>query len=219
MLRTQLHGIKKGNQSIVVYIQKIKTIADSLAAIGEKVSDADLMMFVMNGLSSDYDMFVVSSQNRETPYTFGELKARLLSHEQFLVERRHRHTHVYDNQNTALYAKGNSTGYNNNRRNGNGNGGNFRNSQYQSGSGSANATNSQSNSHGNGRPYVEYSKLFYQICKKKGHLATRCFFRYHPPPTGASTNTSQAHYANADSGATFTNATFNTSTSTQQAFT
>ncbi|XP_026428256.1 uncharacterized protein LOC113324142 [Papaver somniferum] len=118
MLRAQLHGIKKGNQSVVVYLQNIKTITDSFAAIGAKVSNEDLMMFVMNGLSSDYDVFVISSQNRETPYTFGELKEKLLSHEQFLDERQHQHQNVYDEQNTiAMYARNNSNGSHLNGRN------------------------------------------------------------------------------------------------------
>ncbi|XP_026384414.1 uncharacterized protein LOC113279998 [Papaver somniferum] len=133
ILRTQLHGIIKGNQSVVVYLQKIKSIDDSSAAIGEKVNDADLMMFVMNGLGPEYDVFVISSQNRETPYSFGELKAKLLSHEQFLSERQHHHTTVYDAQNvTAKHSRNNSNGHN--RRNGNGNDGNYRPSQYQHGS-------------------------------------------------------------------------------------
>ncbi|XP_026459878.1 uncharacterized protein LOC113360598 [Papaver somniferum] len=148
LLRTQLNGIKKGNQSIIDHLKKIKTIADSLAAIGEKVSGEDVIMFLLNGLGSEYDVFVVSSQNRETPYTFGEIKARLLSHEKFLSERQHQSTKLYDEQTvTAFYGRNGSTGYNNNRKNGgynkNDNGGSYKNIQYQQGS-ISNSSNGQS---------------------------------------------------------------------------
>ncbi|XP_026415995.1 uncharacterized protein LOC113311371 [Papaver somniferum] len=118
MLRTQLNSLKKENIYIVQYLQKIKTIADSLAAIGEKVSDEDLMMFVLNGLGNKYDVFVISPQNREKPYSFGEVKDILLSHEQFLAERHQNNTNVYDDQNTTFYARNGQSSYNINKRNG-----------------------------------------------------------------------------------------------------
>lgn len=40
MLITQLHGLRKGNKSIIVYLQKINCIADFLTIIGEKVNDS-----------------------------------------------------------------------------------------------------------------------------------------------------------------------------------
>ncbi|XP_026459452.1 putative uncharacterized protein DDB_G0289263 [Papaver somniferum] len=150
--RITINGIE-GNQYIIDYLKKIKTISDSLAAIGEKVSDEDLIMFLLNGLGSEYDVFVFSSQNRETPYTFGEIKARLLSHEQFLSERQHQSTNLYDDQTTtAFYGRNSSNDYNNNRRNGgytkNGNGGSYKNIQYQHGS-SSNSSNGQSHNGSN----------------------------------------------------------------------
>ncbi|XP_026432754.1 uncharacterized protein LOC113330109 [Papaver somniferum] len=62
MLRAQLFGIRKRNLHILVYLQKIKKIADSVAAIGEKVNESDLIMYVLNGLETEYDNFVVSDQ-------------------------------------------------------------------------------------------------------------------------------------------------------------
>ena len=44
--------------SINDYILKIKTIGHSLAAIGESLSDKDLLLTILNGLDYDYEIVV-----------------------------------------------------------------------------------------------------------------------------------------------------------------
>ncbi|XP_026443507.1 uncharacterized protein LOC113343582, partial [Papaver somniferum] len=111
MLRNQLHNVKKGNMTILVYLQNIKTIADSLAAIGERVSNSDLTMYVLNVLGRDYDNFVVAAHNRKVPYTFAELKPRLLNHEQWLLEQHQDSSFVFETQlPTSLYSRNGNSG-------------------------------------------------------------------------------------------------------------
>lgn len=58
-LRTQLQSMRKGNFSISDYIMKIRVIMENnLAAIGLIVSDDDLLMCLLGGLDSEYNVAV-----------------------------------------------------------------------------------------------------------------------------------------------------------------
>ncbi|XP_026419753.1 uncharacterized protein LOC113315711 [Papaver somniferum] len=224
MLRNQLHNFKKGNLTILVYLHNVKNIADSLAAIGEKVSDIDLVMYVLNGLGREFDTFVIAAQNRENLFSFTELKPRLLNHEQWLLEQQTTSNNIYDTHHQyAFYSKnGNTNTFSGNGRGKSKNNGNFNgnfkpNSDYSSrntgngyyqGStssqgngfyqGSTSSQGNGSSSQGNGigsnggRRY--FSSVDCQICRKKGHYASKCYFRYHPPTFSNSAN--EAHRAN-----------------------
>lgn len=66
------------------FLQEVKSISDSLAVINYKIPDPDIVMYVLNGLGRDYDNFVIFIQNRENPLSFGDLKEKILTHEQWL---------------------------------------------------------------------------------------------------------------------------------------
>ncbi|XP_026429243.1 uncharacterized protein LOC113325254 [Papaver somniferum] len=193
MLHNQLSGVRKGNLSILVYLHNVKSLGDSLAAIGERVSETFLTMYVLNGLGRAYDNFVISANNRETPFTFAELKPRLMNHEQWLLDKEQDMSINFDSQHpSAFYSRNgnNFGGGNKNKPKFNPN--NFVNSQFQSGSSSN--SNSQggynggysggvpkmggpSNSGGR-RTQIDFSKVECQICRKFGHFANRCYYRY-----------------------------------------
>jgi hypothetical protein len=59
-LRLELQSIKKGSLSMIDYILKVKGAADSLAAIGEPVSEQDQVMNLLGGLRSDYNAVVTA---------------------------------------------------------------------------------------------------------------------------------------------------------------
>ncbi|XP_026410780.1 uncharacterized protein LOC113306004 [Papaver somniferum] len=162
MLRNQLHNVKKGNLTILVFLHNVKTIADSLEAIGEKVSDSDLVIYVLNGLDREFDTYIVVAQNKETSFTFAEIKPRLLNHKQWLIEQQHDSSITYDAQHpTAFYDRnGPSYSFNGNGRGKprhNGNNESFKpsgsrnngNGPYQ-GSTSYQGNGSYSSYHGNG---------------------------------------------------------------------
>ncbi|RZC62572.1 hypothetical protein C5167_024320 [Papaver somniferum] len=195
MLHNQLSGIRKGNLSILVYLQTIKTLADSLAVIGERVSEADLTMCVLNGLSRTYDNFVISANNRETPFTFAELKPRLLNHEQWLLDQEQDMSNNFDPQHPSAFCSRNINHFGGgagNKGKPKSSYGNFMSSQYQSGSSSSSST-------------VER-----QICRKFGHFANRCYYRY--APDKKQNNTHAAHIASEDDGFQYMDSSANATT-------
>lgn len=65
-----------------VYFNKIKTLADTLTAIGQPLRDTEFTDFVLRGLNHDYDNLVETVRGRDTPMPPRDLYARLLSTEQ-----------------------------------------------------------------------------------------------------------------------------------------
>lgn len=59
-IRSQLQSTKKRSLSIADYIAKMKTFADALGAAGQPVVERDLAMYILEGLSSEYDPVVVN---------------------------------------------------------------------------------------------------------------------------------------------------------------
>jgi len=64
-LRLELQSTKKGSLSMIDYIIKVKGVVDSLAAIGEPVSEQDQVMNLLGGLGSDYNAVVTASNIRD----------------------------------------------------------------------------------------------------------------------------------------------------------
>lgn len=140
------------------------------------------MMCILNGLGRDYDNFVISAYNREVSFTFAEIKARLLNHEQWIHEQQHDQSSQFDSQNaSAFYGRnvqnGNGFGSNKNKNRGSKPPVQFKNSTYHIGS----SSHSHTSGDGNRRTSMYFSQVECQICRKTGHYASRCFFRYAPP--------------------------------------
>ncbi|TQD69336.1 hypothetical protein C1H46_045131 [Malus baccata] len=76
-LKAELHTMQKGGDTIDKYLLRLKTIKDQLQAVGEKVSDNDLVIAALMGLPSDYDMIRTVILARESPITLGEFRAQL----------------------------------------------------------------------------------------------------------------------------------------------
>ncbi|KAL5556870.1 hypothetical protein UlMin_039106 [Ulmus minor] len=54
-LRLELQTTKKGSMPMIDYLMKIKCASNSLAAIGELVSEQDQIMNLLGGLGADYN--------------------------------------------------------------------------------------------------------------------------------------------------------------------
>ncbi|KAI3904097.1 hypothetical protein MKW92_026135 [Papaver armeniacum] len=150
MLRGQLQTIKRGARSVAEFIQEVKSITDSLAAIKEKVADVDIVMHILNGLGRDYDNVVIVIHNLETQISFADMKAKLLTHEQWLKAQQ-LETYV------ALESVTNSTF--------------FSTKSFASGSGSSRSVRSNDSASRSDRPpspWIDYSTVECQICKKTG---------------------------------------------------
>jgi gag-polypeptide of LTR copia-type len=81
-LKLQIHSLQKGHLSMQQYLDQKRSLADRLRLIGSPVSDTDFQLFILHGLSVDYNPLIVSLNSRSTPVPFNELSGMLLAHEQ-----------------------------------------------------------------------------------------------------------------------------------------
>ena len=85
-LRLELQTTKKGSLSMIEYIMKIKGAADSLAAIGEPVSDQDQIMNLLGGLGADYNVVVTALNTRDDIISLEAVHSMMLSFENLLEQ-------------------------------------------------------------------------------------------------------------------------------------
>lgn len=52
-LRRQLHTTRKGDTPIATYLQSLASITEELAAIGDPITNEDLVLFALNGFPAD----------------------------------------------------------------------------------------------------------------------------------------------------------------------
>lgn len=94
-MMSKVQTVSNGISTISNYIQSIKEITDSLAA-GSPVSYEDYVTHVLNGLTSEYDMFVTSIHVRSTDITGDELHNLLLYEEIMLNDHTRAHKEIVD---------------------------------------------------------------------------------------------------------------------------
>ena len=61
----------------------LKDLRDRLGDIGEKVSDSDLVMIMLNGMTDEYQVFIPGLSAREKAPTFEQLSGILLQEEEW----------------------------------------------------------------------------------------------------------------------------------------
>ncbi|KAA8546669.1 hypothetical protein F0562_003100 [Nyssa sinensis] len=90
--RRQLSTVTKGGMSISDYFQTVKSLADTLAAIGHPHPDTEIVSYLLGGLDSSYDPIVTSIQTREDPMELEDIFGHLLTFELRLQQ----HTQVLE---------------------------------------------------------------------------------------------------------------------------
>ncbi|KAL5563671.1 hypothetical protein UlMin_033418 [Ulmus minor] len=85
-LRLELQSTKKGSLSMIDYVMKVKGAADSLAAIGEPVSEQDQVMNLLGGLGSDYNAVVTAINIRDDKISIEAVHSMLLAFEHRLEQ-------------------------------------------------------------------------------------------------------------------------------------
>ncbi|KAL0001153.1 hypothetical protein SO802_014934 [Lithocarpus litseifolius] len=80
-LKLELKTTKKSNLSMTDYLQKIKSLADSLAAATQPIPEPDLILHILGGLSPEYESFVTSVTTRLDDLSLEDLNAMLLNQE------------------------------------------------------------------------------------------------------------------------------------------
>lgn len=63
-MRRLLQSTTKGGQSCNDFFEKMRTFADQLSTAGEPISDSELVRYILGGLGSDYNSFVVAINTR-----------------------------------------------------------------------------------------------------------------------------------------------------------
>jgi hypothetical protein len=78
-LRLELQSTKKGSMSMIDYIMKVKGVANSLAAIGEPISEQDQVINLLGGLGSDYNAVVTAINIRDDKISVETIHSMLLA--------------------------------------------------------------------------------------------------------------------------------------------
>ncbi|KAM1797605.1 hypothetical protein ACFX12_031769 [Malus domestica] len=81
LMKTELQNIKKGSESVSVYLQKIKDARDHLAAAGVLFDDEDIIILALKGLPSDFNTFRCVIRGWENGISLKDFRSQLLAEE------------------------------------------------------------------------------------------------------------------------------------------
>jgi hypothetical protein len=161
--RVQLATLKKGGLSATEYFNKMKTLADTLAIIGQPLKDEEYTAYLLAGLDESYDSLVISVTTRDDPIPLSELFVYLLSKE----------SHIESRQSTPKTNEYPANYVNRGRDRAPVRGGN-RGGQGGGRSNSARCGNFNTTASGG----TTGKKNPCQICGKLGHSDAKCWYRY-----------------------------------------
>uniref|UniRef100_A0A5K1DDR9 Uncharacterized protein n=1 Tax=Nymphaea colorata TaxID=210225 RepID=A0A5K1DDR9_9MAGN len=83
-LKRDLQNAKKNDKCMLEYLNHMRFLVDSLRAVNEIVSDSDLVLHTLNGLSSEYESFITTVTMSKILSIFSELHDLLLNQERRL---------------------------------------------------------------------------------------------------------------------------------------
>lgn len=158
-LKGQLNSLHKGALFVSDYVDKVKSLCDSLAIAGHPLTDFDLVLHLLNGLGPEFDPVVSGITSRSDVLSLEEIQALLMSHE----ARLERHVSVMDlsSKLAANLAVGNRSGP-------------FR----PSGRGALPDNNSRFPNKGHGYRAPNLNIPLCQVCMRFGHTAAVCHYRF-----------------------------------------
>lgn len=156
-IRRQLAMVRKKDQSVTDYYNKVKGLADSLAAAGQPLREDEIIAYMMGGLDAEYDSLFTAVATRAESIGLSDFYAHLLSFEMRL-----------DLNNDQLQIPGASVNQvSRNTRNAGRTRGRGRGRGRERQEGQRLVPNNASSP----RPVC-------QVCNKPGHTALRCYHRY-----------------------------------------
>lgn len=82
--KNKLQHNRKGSQYVTEYMFFVKRIDDELYVIDHVISNDDVTLYVLNGLSAKYRDIVASIHTRDRLFSFEELHSHLVAREEFL---------------------------------------------------------------------------------------------------------------------------------------
>ena len=83
--RLEFQTIKKGRESMMEYILKLRTVSDNLAVVGEPVKETDPILQLLGGLGSKYNDIVASLTTKDEELSLHSVHNMLITHEQRLT--------------------------------------------------------------------------------------------------------------------------------------
>jgi histone deacetylase 1/2 len=187
-IRAQLTAAKKKGTPAADYFRQMKTLADTLAAIGQPLRPDETIAYILSGLGPDYDALVTSLTMHNDELTLDEVYTHLLSFE-------HRHDQ-HDAEITLATGGQHSSNYGGRQQGGgrpanSDGGGNQGGGRGNQGGGRGHGQGRGTGGHGappqgcgNGGQAQQQgqggsgARPVCQICFKVGHSAIRCYNRY-----------------------------------------
>lgn len=154
---------------------QIKKIANALASVGSPITLTEHIESIFEGLDDEYEGFITSMLNRESPYIIGDLESLLMAQEERLNKKKKVPESLAVNvvHNGEKKNQYQGTRQQNFVPRGGGNG---------SFHGSNNNAHGGSNGRGRGRGGRSSgntnNKLIFQLCGNTGHMAFQCYFRF-----------------------------------------
>ena len=83
-LRLEFQTIKKGRESMMEYIYKLKTISDNLTVVGESVKETDQILQLLGGLGSKYNDIIASLTTKDEELSLHSVHNMLITYEERL---------------------------------------------------------------------------------------------------------------------------------------
>lgn len=130
-LKADFYSTVKDNSTIDEYLQKLKTVYDSLCSIGHAITEDDLVMQILDGLPVEYENVVINLTGKKPLPSFAETRTSLYLQELRLQSRAKKQSQPVPNpanSQTALVSTERNSSSNQRGRGGRGRGG--RNSGY-----------------------------------------------------------------------------------------
>nr|XP_007160454.1 hypothetical protein PHAVU_002G323600g [Phaseolus vulgaris]ESW32448.1 hypothetical protein PHAVU_002G323600g [Phaseolus vulgaris] len=161
----ELSTIQKKDMTIADYFRKVKRLGDTLAAIGKRVEDEELIAYMLQGLGLDYDPLVTSITTRTDVYTVSDVYAHMLSYEMRHLRNGTLEQFPFANNVNSMSNRGGTNG----RRGGRG---------RQSNGGRGQTWHTRNNSGRQPSKAQSNSDKVCQICGKPNHDALQCWHRF-----------------------------------------
>lgn len=80
-IRHQLTNLKKGSLSMTDYYRKVHLLSNTMTAAREPLHDSEVVSYLLNGLNSEFESFVISVTTQATPISSTKLFNLLLTFE------------------------------------------------------------------------------------------------------------------------------------------
>ncbi|CAL2238106.1 unnamed protein product [Prunus armeniaca] len=84
-LKERLTLMRREDKPVSQYLQDVKVIADELAIIDVPLSDDDLLLYILNGVGSEFKEIAAVVRSRDTSISFENLHDKLVEHEAALT--------------------------------------------------------------------------------------------------------------------------------------